>query len=542
MPLDEYSSGLVDLARFQAQQRFLQGQLAQQEQAARDAATAHLAGQKEILTATQLQQSQIETARETARVKLQTQEDIAAETRTQIRAGTDIKKAEIAAAAAEKARQGVAKETAKQHLVEKFQEFNIPMKKGESDDDYIARAQEIAPVQLGGQLASLDTDYRTAVAKHDKLLADAAASYPARLSEATWQHAKALIPDSVQKKQLDQMAPLQRETAMALLGDKGKEIRNTYDASRAQAEKTVPREDDETYNKRLQLANEAKQLQDELARKKADIRYASAIPEFLKQIKSPGAAAPDIDFSRMSSPPGTARPGAGAPAAVGAPGARALPGEIAPPGARSVVPPPTAAEVYGPEGSGFGETYRQYGAPAAVLSLPYQAGAKLGSLMEYPAAAVTENIPRKGYRTGQFLLGQKLFPESGVPTSDEIANPQGMDIYQNYLGIPKGFNVTAAGRPPTPAEIATFRAGVPARRTVIAPPEIYGVPGGLIGPPQAPPPSPFSDAYQAQTLRSAIRAHPRTNNSPMLDQQLNAMNLPQLQQTLDQLGPAEIMR
>ncbi len=558
----------------------------------------HLSGQKEILTATQKQQSEIEKSREEAAAARGEASIKGAEARAEIYAKSGEERARIAAAAAEKARQGVAKETAKQHLVEKFQEFNIVKKTNESDDAYIERAQGIAPEILGGQLAGLHRDYQSTQAQINKLTADSAASYPTRLAEAAWQHAKILIPDSVQKQQLDKLDPVRRETAIALLhGGDAKVIQSSYSEGIGQVQKTVQQFDPDTQVRIQELKNEAYQTADELAKKKADIRYASAIPEFLKQIKSPGAAADDdIDFSRMTPGVTPARPGAGAaPVAAGAPAARPFllpggaPSEISPvrtPGAL----PPTPGEVYGPGAAGYGWEPGQQtpliGKVSDALGSAADAASRV-QLMKPVLGAIdlAGASANQWVGTPQFSLLEAARRNERPPEFYE--NAPGRDTgftgaYLQGMGLPRTMNPPARGLPPTPAEIAAFRAGVPSRRPVIATPVGGGVPLDIAAPGQgfvptslnrlnteqqlldnyvrgrAPAFDPtmvnvrtpaeitsgnamraMTEAASTNELRKRIARHPKTQMYPVspLKDKLSTMNLSELQALYRQLGP-----
>lgn len=611
--LDDYSRGLLELGRFQAQRRFAQ------EQAERE-----LKGRKEILAETQRAAAEIESAREKAALErtkeiqrsaaeIEAKREISAEKREDVRAKTRLEEARIDAETAIKKAAAATKEAHKQELVDYFGKLQIAKKDKETDDEYIARAQVELPTQLAKQLANLHNSIGTLAERRDELATKAASTYPIRLAKAAWDMSKSFIPEPY-RGEMAKLEPLQRDTYIATLGPKGKTIADAYALGFDKARKVVyeveAKDDQEIKNLNRLIAIS----QDDLSKRMADVTYSAAIPEFQRmigilpsEVRTPGAGAAagsgaydwmgnpiatgkaeGLDFSRSALP---GKPAAGSAGAPGNVGAAAPAGGGAPPPASDA---PSMADVLSPAGSNIGEGYRRFGVVGAVGALPYSAGQALGSAIE----AAPGLVDRYGGKAAQLIFGPEIVPTPRLfldpKAKDEIVNPMGMDLYLNSLGIPQGFNVTAAGRRPTDAEIAEFRAKVPPRLpagplkrgvppsqgeisaildkiTPVSPP--MEIRGPARPPVAAPPmidtgwsnreqqflrPTPaytgpsvraatpaevaMSEAAQAAELRKRIARHPKAAKFPVspLRDKLSTMNLPELQTLYRQLGPEDI--
>src|ERR1051325_634462 len=301
--LDEYSSGLVLLAQRQAHQRFLEEQALAANRFAAQQQAAHLAGQKEILTATQKGQAEIESAKEKAAFE-----------RTQEMVKGMEERARIQAEAVEKSRIAAQREDEKQRLIREFGELFIKRKPGESDDDYIARAQDEAVKIRAGHLAKADQNAQAYIDQINTIAAKGAASHPQRMSDFAWEGVVAMADDPKMQQQLrGQTTPAQRDAALAKLGS-GKEARAMRDFYQIQLDKArtavpVLEPTQEVEIKRLGIrANSAATAFDELMK---NPKYAPAVPEYNRIIgeedfpgeigpprKGAGGGASSLDFSK----------------------------------------------------------------------------------------------------------------------------------------------------------------------------------------------------------------------------------------------------
>jgi hypothetical protein len=331
-PVDDYSAGLVDLARYQAQQRFIQQQQAEQQLFAERQAASHLAGQKEIISSTQRAAAEIEAAREKGAME-----------RTQEEGRSRIKVAEIA----EQARGRVQSDREKQALIGDFLELGITRKKDETDDQYIERAQPKAIEIRAGHLVREDRRAQGYVNQINDIAKEAAGTYAQRLSDYAWQRVLATEQDPKRRSQLAAAkTPAERDAILAQLkGDAGRTLRTTYDlehdtaATKGAVTFLEPRQQIEV--KRLEAQSSAASKAFEVLISRPG--YASAIPEYSRQIgedmpsdiggggKGKGEGA--LDFSKSAKPgaAGAAAPTkAGAPAAAGAPATLRTPAEVMP--------------------------------------------------------------------------------------------------------------------------------------------------------------------------------------------------------------------
>jgi hypothetical protein len=543
LPLDEYSSGLVDLAKFQAQRRFLQDQAQRANQAAIEAARVHLSGQKELQTQAQKQQSDIETARDKAAFERTELSGKNAEERARIEAASREKAAEIAAAAREKSFLAAATDREKKELIHEFQSLDIERDKGETDDDYISRAQKEARKIRAGHLADLHNRSQDYVQEIDDISLKAAKTHPQRLSDYAWQRVIASEEDPKRQAALrGQVTPAQRDAALAKLGSKGKVLSDTYAFELQKAETAVSFLEP---TQQIRIKNLTEQRDDSLSSLRVleqNPKYASAIPEFNKLIgRKPGeiggGGAGDFSLARPGGPGG----GAGAGAA-GAPGRAGLPGEIAPigpelPGTvvpRPVVPGPvvppgsTAAaltpdEIYGPGEAGYGWGPGQRTPLVGNLSAPVERFGNWISDYRTPLKGAWNAADLLGASANQWLgtdtlpTSQAMQERANIMGTPQTTNPQLVQAQLKTMGLPPNLNPPERGLPPTPAEIAAFRAGVPARRPLgagaypveIAPttmPAAY-LPGGLGAPPVAAPMPPALN-------RRALAFDPRPTFGP----------------------------
>ncbi len=468
-PLEEYGAGLVGLAQQQAYQGFLQQQAAQ-----------HLAGQKEILTQQQKLAAELEKQREEAAYQ-----------RTELSTASAEKRAQIAADAAQKARTMAETQQEQQRLIREFQELGVERKKGESDEDYIVRAQGEARTVRGQHLAALHNQSQAYVAQINDIAAKAAASYPQRLSDYAWARTVAQESDPARQAALKAVKdPAAREAALAKLGTSKAAValRGTYQLELDKAQTAVgplePTQQIEIERLRNMAGAAARSFETLIQ----NPRYAPAIPEFNRLIGQPApGAGGGIDFSRIA-PPGTgsARQPGGLPVGVAAPavapeiGPRLPPTPLAPPvprpaaaaAAPGVVAPPSAAEVYGGTGPDYGWAPGQRTPLIGAFSEPVtKAGAAISNWNPLPAVTVPLDIggaiANQWLGTPQFSLTERARAAGAFDQLQE--NPQLVQAQLRGMGLPGTLPESVPA--PTPAEIAAYAT---LRRGPLRAPAVYG--------------------------------------------------------------------
>jgi hypothetical protein len=480
-PVDEYSAGLLDLARFNAQQRFIQ-----QENATR------LEGQKEILTQTQVaeaeenkkrfkqqkelqttllkSQAEIQEARDKAealrqeardlklderqRTTLHEQADewdkrIAAQEKRQqefIEAG--YKKAELAAQTAIEVADKRAQAAERSRVKDKFGELGFVQEEGESDEKYIARSQKQYKSDLAAQLTNTYNVIEGTRKQIQDLTSKSISDYPRRLAEEAWKSTRGLIPEP-QQGILDKMDPVKRAAQIAGLPDKYKSAKLQFSQGLKDAREIIPEVDAKTQSLvdgkgglRVQLG----ELEKVHALRLNSKDYAPAIDEYLKRIGAPGAP-----------PPGT--------------------GLVPPPAAGTgqqfdYMGNPVASAANPASGLAFGKAATTSPASALTPGVGTGAGAPLNPVSPAAAATVSTNAAVdpavqariQARKDEAVLLGttpDELYSPA-LQTSARVSRALVDNPTLSLSGLPSLVPVgpPARGLPPTPGEIAAFRAGI----------------------------------------------------------------------------------
>lgn len=399
-PVDAYSAGLLDLAKQRAYQRFKQQEA--------------------------------------------TQEQAAALQRTRTAGELRIKEAQATAEGHAKAAIDALNQKEKYALKQEFASLHIAQNKGESDEDYLVRAGKEADRIRAQQL---DTTYQSAEqyrTQANAIRRTAEAQRPQRVRDAAFEVVRSQLPPEVVKALNSD--PTVRDSQLAVQfqnNSKLKDIKLLYEDALQKANQQVPVLTVDEDTKARGLDYRASQLESHAASLFTNPKYAGAIPEYTKILSDRSALGDNTDYDSVikaaARKPSVAKPTK--PAAASAP---ATPSELMPVGA-SV------------QDQGLLPTLWDRGAAAAV---------NVGSQLTPPAEAIgsfMRNPMRPLYQTGKFLFAGTNAPDVNAVfhAPDEIVNPSSypspVDQYLDALGVPRGFNVTAAGRPITPAELAAYR-------------------------------------------------------------------------------------
>lgn len=441
-PVDAYSAGLLDLAKQRAYQRFKQAEA--------------------------------------------TQEQAAALQRTQTAGELRIKEAQATAEGHAKAAIDALNQKEKIALKQEFAALHIAQNKGESDEDYLVRAGQEADKIRAGQL---DTTYQSAEQYRNQANAIrrmAEAQRPQRVRDAAFEVIRNQMPPEVIKALSTDTAVRDSQLAVQFQNNsKLKDIKLMYEDALQKANQQVPvlTVDEDTRARGLDYR--AAQLESHAASLFTNPKYAGAIPEYTRLLNDRSALGTGAtDYNSV----------------VKAAAAKPVSSSAAPARPGLSVPPPTPSELMP-----FGASVQERGLVPAAMD---RIGA-IGSRLTAPGEAIAtgmesflRNPARPFYQAGKFLFKGGNAPDVNdvFPMADEIANPAGLDLYLNSLGVPQGFNVSAAARPPTPAEVTAFRQARDARvnrsalplpaDTLFGPvnvPQAFGYPFGTPPPELTPP-------------------------------------------------------